>query len=129
MEKLICYVDGGCDNSSHSNAYGSFRIYDENEEEERAHIKFNLKYLKTSNEAEYGSLITLLMFLNQNYQDHEYEIYTDSKLMFSQLTGGWRVLAGNLKPLYTRAKASLKEIKNYRLYWVPREEIVKRLGH
>ena len=129
MDKLVCYVDGGCDNATHSNAYGSFKIYKDDKEIE--HLRFNFKQLRTSNETEYGSLITLVKFLAQNYNgdDYEYEIYTDSKLMFSQLTGGWRVLAENLKSLYKVAKSSLKEIKNYRLYWVPREEIFKRLGH
>ena len=116
------WCDGGCrgqDNSGRERrAYGSFC--------DASNVwRCTFPDANTSNEAEYRTLIELLSMLQPGSAP---VIHIDSKLMRGQLTRGWRVKAENLKPLHRQAKEFLRSTKA-RLVWVPRIEMVKRLGH
>jgi len=71
----------------------------------------------TNNEMEYTALLQAL----SDPRGDSATIYTDSQLLVGQLTKGWKVRAGNLRPLNERAKALLDERKAT-LIWIPREE-------
>jgi hypothetical protein len=49
--------------------------------------------------------------------------------MVSQITPGWQVAAANLRRLIGEARALLKAFGKPDLVTVPREEIVRVLGH
>jgi len=116
------WCDGGCLGNGRSGreqqAYGSFS---DGETVER----FTFPEARTSNEAEYRTLIELLLTLQPGTAP---VVHTDSKLIRGQLARGWRVKAANLKPLHSRARELMRSTKA-RLVWVPRIEMVKRLGH
>ncbi len=116
------WTDGGCLNHDASGrdrkTYGS---YSDGVSVQR----FTFPDAKTSNEAEYRTLIELLSILQPGSAP---TVYTDSKLMRGQLARGWRVRAENLKPLYRQAR-ELLQLTRARLTWVPRKQIVARLGH
>lgn len=49
------------------------------------------------------------------------EIYTDSQLVWGQVTQGWKVKVAHLRPHVERVK-QLLEITQSTLHWCPREE-------
>ncbi len=116
------WVDGGClfqDGSGRERlAYGSYCNGHSIE-------RFNFSNARTSNEAEYLTLIALLSSLKN---DTASVVHTDSKLMVGQLTKGWKVKSENLKPLHGFTRELLRSSRA-RLTWVPRKQIVARLGH
>ena len=71
----------------------------------------------TNNEMEYQALLLAL----EDPRSDGATVHTDSQLLVGQLTKGWKVRAGNLRPLNERAKALLDERKAT-LIWIPREE-------
>lgn len=71
----------------------------------------------TNNEMEYTALIHALSDLRSDRAT----IFTDSQLLVGQLTQGWKVKAGNLRPLNDQARALLAQSKAT-LVWVPREQ-------
>ena len=86
---------------------------------------------RTNNEAEYMTLSVLLGKLLSNRVDPRKpltKIYTDSQLVVGQLTQGAKVRAKNLVALHDEAASRLQRT-GASLIWVPRPEIVKRLGH
>ena len=116
------WADGGCLNHDASGrrrkAYGSWS--------DGVNVRrFDFPDANTSNEAEYRTLIELLSTFEAGAAP---TVYTDSKLMRGQLARGWRVRAENLKPLYRQARELLR-LTRARLTWVPRKQIVARLGH
>ncbi len=121
------WVDGGCrGNQAHGKreAYGSI-----NDGETVERLQFS--NARTSNEAEYMVLSALLDNLLRNRIDPtkpETTIYMDSQLVVGQLTKGWKVDADNLVPLYKEAALRLRRT-GAKLIWIPRPEIVKKLGH
>jgi ribonuclease HI len=70
---LEVYVDGGCHGNGTANpvCYGSFKIGDEDI------VKLVFPELKTNNEAEYESYISVMRKLG----DREAIVYTDSQLV------------------------------------------------
>ena len=135
LKELIAYVDGGCNNRTHSNAYGSFMVFGKNEV-----IRTETFILdsKTSNQAEYESMIKLLEFINW-YMKHnkgtKWIVYCDSKLTVKQTVAGWKVNNPVLKRLNRRARNLYKRVKSrefknqVEIIWIPREGIVEVLGH
>ena len=122
LRMTVFWADGGCrfqDSSGRRReCYGSYS--------DGASVqRFNFPTANTSNEAEYRTLIELLSTLKVGAVP---TIRIDSKLVVGQLTRGWRVRAENLKPLHRQAKEFLRSRKA-RLVWVPRKQIVARLGH
>ncbi len=116
------WADGGCLMNGRENPhpYGS---YSDGIEIER--LDFKPIGLKTNNESEYATLLALLTMLPDNLAPR---IYTDSKLLVEQLTLGWKVKAKNLKRLHEWTALELGRVKAM-LLWVPREQIVEKLGH
>jgi len=121
------WVDGGCrGNQAHGKreAYGSISDGDTVE-------RLQFTNARTSNEAEYMVLSALLDNLLRNRIDPtkpQTRIYMDSKLVVGQLTEDWKVVADNLLPLYKEAALRLRRT-GAKLIWIPRPEIVKKLGH
>ena len=83
----------------------------------------------TNNEAEYQTLIAALNDLYSRIQRaarsppaYSLLIYTDSQLVVSQLTQGWKVKAANLRPLVDEAAASMRTFACCDLVKVPRDE-------
>jgi len=77
------------------------------------------------------ALLVLLKNLLSNRADPQKpltNIYTDSQLVVGQLTQGSKVEAKNLLALHDEAALGLRKT-GAKLIWVPRPEIVKRLGH
>lgn len=127
MINVVAYTDGGFNNITKTNAYGSFKIFSDIEE-----ILKRIDYagLSSSNEAEYKTLIRLLSFLLENYpEDIDVKIFSDSKLMVMQVNNLWEVRANNLKEFHSVAKGLFSEFNSISLKWVPRKIIVKQLGH
>ena len=90
----------------------------------------------TSNEAEYRTLIAALKDLVSRIQradkspsTYSLLVHTDSQLMAGQLTEGWKVKAANLRPLVDEAAALIRAFGRCDLVKVPRDEIVRVLGH
>jgi ribonuclease HI len=121
------WVDGGCrGNQAHGEreAYGSIS---DGESVERVQFA----NARTNNEAEYMALSALLGKLLSNRVDPRKpltKIYTDSQLVVGQLTQDAKVRAKNLLALHDEAASRLQRT-GANLSWVPRTEIVKRLGH
>lgn len=116
------WVDGGCKGNHRIGerfGYGSFC----NDLKEITRLEW--PDAQTNNEAEYRTLIFLL---ETQHVPEKSTVYTDSALMVGHLRKGWNVKASNLKPLYDKAEALVKRL-NIQLVWVPRGEIVERLGH
>ena len=135
LRQLIAYVDGGCNNRTHSNAYGSFMVFGENRV-----IRTETFILdsKTSNQAEYGSMIKLLEFIDEYMHEHtgtKWTVYCDSKLTVKQTVAGWKVNNPILKRLNRRARSLYKRVNSrefrnrVEIIWIPREGIVEVLGH
>ena len=116
------WCDGGCTNHDASGrerrAYGSFSGGNSIQ-------RLSFSNAHTSNEAEYFALIALLSSLQKGAAP---TIYCDSRLIVGQLMKRWKVKAENLKPLHTHARDLMRSTQA-RLKWVPRNEIVARLGH
>ncbi len=121
------WVDGGCrGNQAHGEreAYGSVS---DGETVER----LQFANARTNNEAEYMALSVLLGNLLGNRVDPRKpptNIYTDSQLVVGQLTQGSKVKAKNLLALHAEAASRLRRT-GAKLIWVPRNQIVKQLGH
>ena len=121
------WVDGGCrGNQAHGKreAYGSI-----SDGETVGRLQF--ANANTNNEAEYMALSALLGKLLSNRVDPrkpQTNIYADSLLVVRQLTQGSKVRAKNLLALHDEAASRLQRTRA-RLIWVPRNQIVKRLGH
>ncbi len=75
----------------------------------------------TNNEAEYRALIAALEEATK-LGANEIEARADSQLMVMQITGHYRVKAGNLKPLYAKVRGLLSGFERWRVVHVPREE-------
>ena len=121
------WVDGGCLGNQARGKREAYGSIGDGENVER--LQFS--NARTSNEAEYMVLSALLDNLLRNRIDPtkpETTIYMDSQLVVGQLTKGWKVEADNLVPLYKEAALRLRRT-GAKLTWIPRTEIVKRLGH
>lgn len=118
----IIYADGGCESNGSSNAhgYGSFSV-------NGAIHRFEFGSGETNNTCEYKALVEALTYC-KDHQLHAPQVYMDSQLVVNQVAGGWKVRAPNLKTLNEQARTLWRELRAG-LAWVPREEIVKRLGH
>ena len=121
------WIDGGClGNQAYRKreAYGSIS-------DGRTVERFQFADARTNNEAEYKALSTLLENLLNNRVDPRKpptSIYTDSQLLVGHLTQREKVRAKNLLALHGEAALGLRKTEA-KLIWVPREQIVKRLGH
>ena len=134
-----CYfltVDGGALNqgSADSAGYGSFCLEARTGQKQTIRLDFGRRV--TNNEAEYRTLIAALKDLVGRIQQagkspskYSLLVHTDSQLMVGQLTQGWQIKAANLRPLVDEAKSLMGAFGCCDLVKVPRDEIVRVLGH
>jgi ribonuclease HI len=121
------WVDGGCLGNQ---AYGKRKAYG-SISDGAAIMRVQFANARTSNEAEYMALSLLLGNLLSHRVDPQKpqtNIYTDSLLVVGQLTQGSKVKAKNLLALHDEAALRLQKT-GANLVWVPRNQIVKQLGH
>ena len=123
-EPKTLWIDGGCTNHDASGrertAYGSFCTGSKVE-------RIALPQATTSNEAEFWILIMALARLKDRANGRpQIVVFTDSRLVANM--GRLHIHAPNLKPLKGFAQ-KLVQTKGVKLQWVPRNEIVARLGH
>lgn len=112
MNKKL-YCDGSGWNGRHTKicvkiADGSYMV-----------IKYKIRF--TSNELEYLALLFACNLANSGDS-----IYTDSRLVWGQLTQHWKINSLNLWPYINEAKIMIKQ-KKIQLNWIARE--YNQAGH
>ena len=137
FEHSYCLVvDGGAllQGSADSAGYGSYCLEARTGQKQTIRLDFGRGV--TNNEAEYRTLIAALKDLigritkaGKSPAKYSVVVQTDAQLLVGQLTQGWQVKAANLRPLVDEAAALLKSFGMAQLEKVPREEIVRVLGH
>ena len=131
---FLAVVDGGSrGNGAANEGYGSYVLSTRDGRKETMRLDLGTA---TNNEAEYQTLIAALKDLSGRIQragkapsGYSLLLHTDSQLMVGQLTQGWQVKAANLRPLVDEAKSLMQAFGRCDLVKVPREEIVRVLGH
>ena len=131
---FLAVLDGGSrGNGAANEGYGSYVLSTRDGRKETMRLDLGTA---TNNEAEYQTLIAALRDLSGRIQragkapsGYSLLLHTDSQLMVGQLTQGWQVKAANLRPLVDEAKSLMQAFGRCDLVKVPREEIVRVLGH
>ncbi|MCL7455269.1 MAG: reverse transcriptase-like protein [Anaerolineae bacterium] len=126
--------DGGSlDHGAGNHGYGSYVLSNRDGRKETVRLDLGTA---TNNEAEYRTLIAALKDLlgrieraGKSASTYSLLVHTDSQLMVGQLTQGWQVKAANLRPLVDEAKSLIQAFGRCDLVKVPRDEIVRLLGH
>jgi len=133
FDYLITCDGGSRGNGATNQGYGSYVISTRDGQKEILRLDLGTA---TNNEAEYQTLIAALKDLVGRIQRADrapsgYSLlaHTDSQLMVGQLTQGWKVKAANLRPLVDEAAALMQTFGRCDLVKVPRDEIVRVLGH
>lgn len=129
-------TDGGSfsNGSQDSAGYGSYCLQARTGQNQTVRLDFGRGV--TNNEAEYRTLIAGVKNLVSRIQregkspsNYSLLAHTDSQLIVGQLTQGWKIKAANLRPLVDEAAALIEAFGRCDLVKVPREEIVRVLGH
>ena len=131
---FLAVVDGGSrGNGAANEGYGSYVLSTRDGRKETIRMDLGTA---TNNEAEYQTLIAALKDLSGRIQragkapsGYSLLLHTDSQLMVGQLTQGWKVKAANLRPLVDEATSLMRAFGRCDLVKVPRDEIVRVLGH
>lgn len=77
----------------------------------------------SNNVGEYWALVKALeLLLTQGKAQEEIEVFGDSKLVISQMTGKWRIKNGIYKDVGLACQKLVKNFPNLRLQWIPREQ-------
>ena len=133
FDYLITCDGGSRGNGATNQGYGSYVISTRDGQKEILRLDLGTA---TNNEAEYQTLIAALKDLVGRIQRADrapsgYSLlaHTDSQLVVGQLTQGWKVKAANLRPLVDEAAALMQSLGRCDLVKVPRDEIVRVLGH
>src|SRR5665811_2376593 len=122
FEYLKIYIDGGSRGNPGPSAIGSV-IYDKNDnivEEISLFIGET-----TNNMAEYAALDTALDTIKKyknRYNIRRIMIFTDSKLLFSQVKRIWKIKNENIFEVYKKIVKKLNEYDVVDLRLIPREE-------
>jgi probable phosphoglycerate mutase len=130
----ILYADGGTLGQNGKTFAGIYwSVYDENHSRPVVAKRISeTGNFTTNNEAEYLAFVECLSFLKE-HQHKQATIRMDSQLVVSQVTGKWKVKNKRLVYLYEQAIKKMNDMlrQGYKikLEWVPRSELVKRLGH
>jgi ribonuclease HI len=131
------WADGACAHNGTHEAQGSASYCLEARTGKRQVIRLaDLPGVTTNNEAEYVALISALVDLRgrieragKNPRNYSAVVHTDSQLVVGQLTQGWQVKAANLRTLVDEAATLIRTFGRCDLVKVPRDEIVRVLGH
>ncbi len=122
FEYLKIYIDGGSRGNPGPSAIGSV-IYDKNDnivEEISLYIGET-----TNNIAEYTALDVALDTIKKykaKYNLRRIMIFTDSKLLFSQVKGLWKIKNENIFEVYKKIIKKLKEYEVVDMRLIPREQ-------
>jgi ribonuclease HI len=131
------YSDGACpgNGTESARAYASYSMEVRTGQKQIVRLT-DLPHVTTNNEAEYVALISALVDLRgrieragKNPRDYSVTVHTDSQLVVGQLTQGWQIKAANLRSLVDEARCLLQTFGRCDLVKVPRDEIVRVLGH
>lgn len=127
---VIC--DGGCEPNP-GQMYGSWQVTDRQGNQSGGRQKFGMG---TNSRAEYlaakAALESIIAKLEQSGLSPAaflVRCWSDSRLIVNQLNGDWAIKDSSLRVLNGETMALLKQFKNWRIDWQPREETVKVLGH
>jgi ribonuclease HI len=129
--------DGGCLQNGTQQAHGYASYLLESRTGKRQIVRLSdLPGVTTNNQAEYVALISALVDLRgllpaRSIRPRSYSVavHTDSQLLVGQLTQGWQVKAANLRSLVDEARSLVQTFSRCDLVKVPRDEIVRVLGH
>lgn len=78
--------------------------------------------IATNNFAEYTACVKALAWVGDNFQKEHVQLYLDSKLVVSQLTGEYKIKNANLKRLAVEVKELEKQFAGISYNHVPREQ-------
>ena len=135
MNTITVYVDGGAHNNGipEAKCYGSIAV--EYKGEIKKHETYQYPGARTNNQAEYDALLSALDYLNKlrlraSKPLPPIVIKSDSTLVVNQVNGNWKIKDADLKDSYILVREYLdKSGLNINITKVPRDEIVKVLGH
>jgi ribonuclease HI len=129
-------TDGGAAANGTADSFGFGSYHLESRSGQKQVIRLEFGRGVTNNEAEYRTLIAGLKDLVGRIQcagksptDYSLLVHTDSQLMVGQLAQGWQVKAANLRPLVDEAATLIQTFGRCDLIKIPRDEIVRVLGH
>ena len=130
----LAVCDGGSlGHGSENQGYGSYQLSTRDGQKQTVRLDLGTA---TNNEAEYRTLIAALKDLvsritraGMSPSDYSLLVHTDSQLVVGQLTQSWKVKAANLRPLASEAASLVQAFGRCELVKVPRDEIVRVLGH
>jgi ribonuclease HI len=132
----VVSTDGGAAANGTADSFGFGSYHLESRTGQKQVIRLEFGRGVTNNEAEYRTLIAGLKDLvgrieraGKSASDYSLLVHTDSQLMVGQVTQGWQVKAANLRPLVDEAKRLVQAFGRCDLVKVPRDEIVRVLGH
>ena len=132
--QIVC--DGGSRGNGTASAegYGSYKL--ESRQNQTAHRALTFGKGVINNQAEYMALIAGLKDLverikraGKDPKHYAVVVQTDSQLVWGHLTQGWACKAGNLTPLRYEANVYRAMFGKVEIEKVPRDEIVRVLGH
>jgi len=134
---FVAICDGGCLQNGTQEAHGYASYLLESRTGKRQIVRLSdLPGVTTNNEAEYVALISALVDLrgrieraSKSPRNYSVAVHTDSQLLVGQLTQGWQVKAANLRSLVDEARSLVQTFGRCDLVKVPRDEIVRVLGH
>jgi ribonuclease HI len=114
---LTVYVDGACKGNPGPAGVGVYILQGETP------IRSVSKFIgsATNNIAEYSALITALHEAS-GLEASTLEVWTDSELMYKQLTGQYKIKDGKLKPLFDEARRLAAGFEDVQLNHIPREK-------
>ncbi|MDD5136388.1 MAG: ribonuclease HI family protein [Candidatus Omnitrophica bacterium] len=117
-KRLVIYTDGGSRGNPGPAGIGVV-IFDSRKKK----LKECYKYLgeTTNNNAEYNALICGLEEA-KNLGADEVVVKLDSELVAKQLNGEYRVKNSDIKPLFEKAVAALKDFKSFEIQHIDREK-------
>lgn len=116
--KVFIYTDGGSRGNPGPAGIGVVIL-----DEKKKRIRELSKYIgeTTNNNAEYNALIYGLEEA-LNMQAEEAVIYLDSELVAKQLNGEYRVKNEDIRPLFEKAVAALKNFKTFKINHIDRSK-------
>ncbi|MBU2545197.1 ribonuclease HI family protein [Patescibacteria group bacterium] len=125
MKKITIYTDGGSRGNPGPSAIGVVYVNEKNQT-----IKECSEYLGdklTNNEAEYMAVIFALkkfkaLFGKEMAKKSEVEVKSDSELMVKQLNGEFKVINGNIQPLFLDIWNLKTDFLKVKFKQIPREK-------
>jgi ribonuclease HI len=120
---IIVYIDGLISINPGGIATYSFIIYKNGNKIFEKYDVIEKELSMSNNYAEYYALYSSLKFLlENNMNNEEIIIKSDSQLLVNQMKGLWKAHKGSYYSLYLKTKELLKEFSNIKFIWIPREE-------